>query len=481
MTYTGVKRVAAVLVGIATLSVCLMAHADAPRVLITELQTGSVENGQPNASHEFVELTNITDQTVDITNWQLDYRAASGSSWSTKATLSGQLYPGGSIVVASDGYLVDIANFHMPGGVLASSGGQVRLMPTDNSNAEDTVGWGTAQWPETKATAVPAAGQSLQRLLTDGHFVDTNNNFNDFLVGVPEPRNDNAEPELPLPTPTPEPIVIAAADPSPTPTPDTTPTPEPTASPTPTSTDLTADLLPPVINELLPDPAAPLVDAKDEWIELYNPNDQALPLAGWRLQTGGTFSYSHLFDQEIIEPHGYLVLYSANSHLVLSNSGGAVRMIDSDGQVIAGPVTYSDVETGQSYALADGTWQWTTTPTPGAENDITWPLPAVLATSAKTLGSKTKSTATTKSAAAKSSTAKAAKTTTKTTKVSSATDRKVVEQPATIDTPPGLHPLVLAVVGSLALLYAGYEYREDLVHRLAQCRRYLAYRREHRR
>ena len=44
----------------------------------------------------------------------------------------------------------------------------------------------------------------------------------------------------------------------------------------------------PQISELLPNPAGTGNDATDEFIELYNPNDQPFDLSGFVLQTGLT-------------------------------------------------------------------------------------------------------------------------------------------------------------------------------------------------
>ena len=57
------------------------------RILITELQTESLTD----SNEEFIEITNISGETIDLSGWTIQYRAASGTSWSDKAVLSGYL------------------------------------------------------------------------------------------------------------------------------------------------------------------------------------------------------------------------------------------------------------------------------------------------------------------------------------------------------------------------------------------------------
>src|SRR5687768_4863109 len=72
-------------------------------VLISEIQTASNES----ASEEFVELYNPLDTKVDVTDWRLEYRSAAGDSWTSKATLAGEIEPRSFYLVSSSGYLTD--------------------------------------------------------------------------------------------------------------------------------------------------------------------------------------------------------------------------------------------------------------------------------------------------------------------------------------------------------------------------------------
>ena len=92
--------------------------------------------------------------------------------------------------------------------------------------------------------------------------------------------------------------------------------PEPTPVETPVDEvipEVTAPLLPPVINELMINPLSPLLDSQDEWVELYNPNETAFSLTNYKLQSGSSFSYSHTFVDERIYAFGYMIVPSSTS------------------------------------------------------------------------------------------------------------------------------------------------------------------------
>src|SRR5438309_649700 len=69
--------------------------ADPPQpaghVAISEVSPAS-----PNsASQEFVEIYNPVDQPVIIDDWHLEYKSATGTTWTLKATLNGNIEPRG--------------------------------------------------------------------------------------------------------------------------------------------------------------------------------------------------------------------------------------------------------------------------------------------------------------------------------------------------------------------------------------------------
>jgi len=261
----------------------------------------------------------------------------------------------------------------------------------------------------------------------------------------------------------------------------------------------------PIINELLPNPAAPLSDNEDEFIELYNSNDKVFDLTGFKLQVGTRSHRGFNFPAgTTLPPHGFVAFYSIDTGLSLSNTGGQVRLLDPLDNVISQTDIYGSAKEGQSWALGNGSWYWSVSPTPSSLNIIDLPkVPADPAANneesklaapstqpessfvntapinAPTNKAKVKATSTAKRT---TSTSKPAAKAPKTAKSQAVSTNNSVAQPAASQpkpTPQGssLHIGVLAGVGGLALLYALYEYRHDLANRVYQFRRYRETRR----
>jgi hypothetical protein len=228
----------------------------------------------------------------------------------------------------------------------------------------------------------------------------------------------------------------------------------------------------PLVTELLPNPAAPQTDEANEYIELFNPGDDAFNLNGYTLETGQTTLHDFTFTSDVLlQPHSYLALYSADTGLSLSNSGGQARLLAADGTVLSQSDAYGTAADGLAWAIdpTDGTWHWTLTPTPGAENNIHAPIVLAKVSVVKTkkaTTTKVKGASTTKKA--KATKAKKAKKSVTTTAASSVSGL----QP----TAP-IHVGVLAAVAALAVGYGVYEYRHDLANRIYQLRTHRAARR----
>ncbi len=207
----------------------------------------------------------------------------------------------------------------------------------------------------------------------------------------------------------------------------------------------------PQISEVLPNPASPQIDADDEFIELYNSNNNSFNLSGFILQVGTTTVHKYSFpDGTHMDPHQFMAFYSSDTGLSLSNTDGQVKLLEPGGNVLGQTDEYTSAKDGYAWVPADGLWQWTTTPTANAANIITTPP---LSKSA------VKSATTTKSA--KSSKAK-----TKATPIKTSSNSFSSGTPAS-----SLHPAILAGIGSLAVIYALYEYRNDLANQLYKFRR----------
>ncbi len=117
------------------------------------------------------------------------------------------------------------------------------------------------------------------------------------------------------------------------------------------------------ISEILPNPSG--ADAENEFIELYNPNDQAIDLTGYKLAVK---SSHYLIKNRVIGAKSYLALYRPDTKITLNNTGDTLRLYDPAGRIIS-QVGYQKTFSDLSLALAsNGQFRWTNFITPGRAN-----------------------------------------------------------------------------------------------------------------
>ncbi len=470
-------------------------------VLITELQAGTTSN----ASEEFIELYNASGKPIDLAaqHWRLQFADSAATSWGKPhrdIPLVGTLPASSYVVIASQytastrlvTYLPDIAGSWFSAGI-AANGGHVRLaysaarlvggicastlVVADELEWSQPVGGAPARQSLdgrtgylTNAGGLPA-GKTLQRVWHGKAYGDSDNDLADFVLGTSTPGVRNKSVTNDTLSYTVTPVMSDACTPTP-PSPGSHP-PDP-GSGTPVLPPGDQGLVAPQLSELLPNPAAPAADANDEFIELYNPNNVIFDLSGFSLETGTAVKHAYMFPPGTILPaSGFVAFFSRVTKLALANNGGRATLLDPFGSVLATSDPYGIAAAGQSWILANGSWQWSSAATPNAANEIT----PVSATSSKSMVAN----APTKKIAAKAvisprAAVKAAKITkaaakTRTTKTpTSLANTQVTPQTGTGSTPSVLHPGVLAVVAVIAVVYGGYEYRHDLANKFYQLR-----------
>ena len=123
------------------------------------------------------------------------------------------------------------------------------------------------------------------------------------------------------------------------------------------------------ISEFLPNPTKE--NNQQEFIELFNQEDFAVDLGNFQLDDSEKGSKPYTIPPgTIIQPGQYLAFLKDQTKIALNNSDDSVRLIAPSGQVIDA-VSYQTSQAGVSYVLdQDFTWQQTQTPTPGEINSL---------------------------------------------------------------------------------------------------------------
>lgn len=415
-------------------------------VFISEVMTAS----DTNSSQEFVELYNSSADELSLEGWSVEYKSSAStdtaSNWSRKAYLHGTIPGSGFYLLAPKTFYADADSDWVSS--MATSAGHIRLKDAQGV-VVDKLGYGSgANAPESISAPGLDAGKSLERLPgskneSAGNGVDTDNNWADFIMRtVPEPQNSLNTPE-----------VFNSEIPA-----------------IQETTQSAQQYLALEITELFINPASPLSDAEDEFIELFNPNDQAVNLKGYQLKGGTNFNDSYTFGDVVLEPGAYLAVYSGESSIGLTNSGGAARLLDPSGNILDETAVYADAPDGLVWAKEGDAWQWSVQPTPSKVNSIISPPLATVTAKAKAKKSAIK--------ASKPKATKTKKATVKKPKVAKKKSSPNIVQVAGAQ----LRPATWLIIGLVILTigYAIYEFRHDIRNYYFRCRGYFATRRSDR-
>lgn len=460
------------------------ALVETPKLIITEIQTNGGLSTQ-----EFIELYNPTDEAISLnpqhtaggtlgSQWKLQFYGSGVMkngvpAWQTAPvpyvySLNGTIQPHDYFLVASTDHkqlnlTLPAEQVYTKSNPMTDSGGALELVEVPAPSVavssplvHDQVFWLGADTRGEGVLPAPAKFGSLQREPNDeGMYVNDDGSVQDFVA---------------------DPGITPLAEWKP-PTVEEPVAPENTGSSsggdsdtdTPVIPSDNAGLTPPYLTELLPNPASPLKDETDEYIELFNPNPEPFNLKGYIIQVGTTSLHDFTFTDDLLVPaEAYLALYSRDTGLALTNSGGQARLHDPSEMKLSETLPYTAASEGTAWTLENETWQWSTTATPGLANILTAPV-AKAAAVAKT---------TTKKAAAKTAATKVKGTTKAKTKAATKKKTKKAAKPKvatvaqTSAKPPRapIHNGVLVSVVGVAVLYAAYEYRQDLSNRIHKLR-----------
>lgn len=430
-------------------------HAESGNIIISEVKIKNDTAGYD----EYIELYNPTPESVALNTLYIGYlnsaTPAVGQIFSRYVIAEGLLEPGNYLLLAKNN-----TNAHMPLSQISPfsslSDGSGTIQITDEAGVVlDQVSW-TATSPLAVNGVIYAPGTtaSKSQSLTRSRASDGTYQIAPAVweQSIPSPASSNL---LPFP---PEVNVV-----------DDVPLQGGTQLDTPDSSESqTADERV-AITEVLPNPAAPQTDEADEYIELHNQSPEPINLKGYKLQSGNNFTYSYEFPEHNLEPDKYEAFMVSDTHLLLSNTSGKSRLLNSQGQVIFQTESYNAAPAGQAWALIEDVWQWTDKPTPGSVNQAS--ASGVMnksTTKAATKVAVVKAAKTTKTTPKPSKTATSKGKTSTTTKKSAESNKKGKGEASKV--PPVIHPFILAGVGVSTILYGSYEYRQDIINLLRRLR-----------
>jgi uncharacterized protein len=205
--------------------------ANAAPIVISQFYGGGGNTGAPY-THDFTELFNAGQETVDLTGWSLQFTSATGTG-----NFGGNVFALGGIILPGQYILVQLAGsatgVPLPtpdfiGTVnLGAASGKVALITGTSgldcngsstpcsaeqlSRIVDLLGYGSANFFEGSGAA-PTLTSTTAALRINGGCTDTNDNAADFIAGAPAPRN-SASPlnrcSVPPPHSVPEPGTLA--------------------------------------------------------------------------------------------------------------------------------------------------------------------------------------------------------------------------------------------------------------------------------
>jgi outer membrane biosynthesis protein TonB len=289
----------------------LVKSAPASHVVISEIQVGG-----STSTDEFVELYNPTGSSQDLSGWKIMKKTASGTEDLLIITItSGSIDP--------HGYFLAAHSTAYDGGVTADvtygedetvSANNTILLYDETDSLVDKVGMGSAgDFEGTGTASSPANDRSIERKAYStstkasmeaggedefaGNGEDTDDNDVDFIYRtLSDPQGNSSSAESPTESPTE----------TTTPTEEISPTPTEEVSPTPTTSPAPSE-----VNVVISEIQLAGTTSKDEFIELYNPDSEAVDLEGFRLtRKTSTGTESNLVSSMTgsIATHGYLLI-----------------------------------------------------------------------------------------------------------------------------------------------------------------------------
>jgi len=231
------------------------------KILISEIQIA----GLNEEKDEFVELYNPNTTEIDLTGWYLQRKTETGSNYSTfvsSALFSGRkISAKGYFLIAREGSsFVGLADIFTDSSLGNNGSSSSLAFKNPNGEISDKVGFNLANDFESAPTESPEKGQSIGRKWDESNNIeqDVNNNFIDFELNLPTPKSVNVKY---IPPVVPPPVFSGGGGGG-------------------SNCENSPDLKNILINEIQIEGET----VNDDWVELYNPNDEAVCLSNWSIQ-----------------------------------------------------------------------------------------------------------------------------------------------------------------------------------------------------
>lgn len=118
-----------------------------------------------------------------------------------------------------------------------------------------------------------------------------------------------------------------------------------------------------------------------DWVELYNPSDEAVNLSRFSLSDDGTEYDKWMFPDIVLSPHSFMVVYlsgdskkepaSGSLHASFKLNVNGEQLILSIADNVVDSIDLPALPANISYGRVEGEWKLTENPTPGKPNGTT--------------------------------------------------------------------------------------------------------------
>lgn len=180
-----------------------------PKILISEIQISGIDDEK----EEFVELYNPNNEEIVLTDWYLQRKTETGSSYST--FVSNNLFSGKKIggleyfIIAREGSIfAGLANIITENSLGDSDSSSTLVLKNPNRGISDKLGFGAPQEYEVSPAKNLEKGKSLGRKWNNDTEQDSDDNSVDFEIQISTPKARNITYVVPaVPPASPDPIL----------------------------------------------------------------------------------------------------------------------------------------------------------------------------------------------------------------------------------------------------------------------------------